>query len=123
MPIGTPIRSASPTDAIIRASVSMLASQRPSSANETNAPMTIAAARRPPKRHTTSVPVTVVPTQVSQRMNRSSQPTRSSRKTRNQLKTVNTTPVFSAVRCSISHAWKSSRWAESEVKVRLVGHG
>ena len=101
----------------------MLASQRPSSANEANAPRTIAAARRPPKRQTTSVPVTAVPTHVSQRMNRSSQPTRSSRNTRNQLKIVNTRPVFSAVRCSISHDWNSSRCAESDVNVRLVGHG
>ena len=123
MPIGTPIRSASPTDAIISASVSMLASQRPSSANEAKPASTIAPARRPPKRQTTSVPATVVPIQVSQRMNWLSQATRLSRKIRNQLKIVKKSPVSSAVRWSISHAWNSSRWAESEVNVRLVGHG
>ena len=50
MPSGTPTRSDRPTAASIRASVSMLASQSPSSANEAKARATITAARTPPKR-------------------------------------------------------------------------
>ena len=62
MPTGTPMRIEISTAALMSASVCMLSSQRPSRANDTNAPKTTSAARRPPKRRTIAVPAMITPT-------------------------------------------------------------
>ena len=56
MPTGMPITSENETAANISASVWMLGSHNPISANEANAARTISPARRPPKRATINVP-------------------------------------------------------------------
>ena len=122
-PSGSPIASDSDTDAIVRANVWTLASQRPINANEKNATRTPSAARRPPKRSTTSVPSTVVPAQVSFRKNDVSQPTRLSRKFAIALKMRKTMLGCGTLRLLLSHAWKLSRSCESEFQVSDAGHG
>ena len=120
-PSGIPTRSDNDTAASMRASVCMLSTQSPVSANTANAPSAQAAARTPPYRSTTSTPATVVPTQVIQPRNRVNQPTRSSRNDAKPLNALKTTFGSWAFRCSSSHVWKSLRWVGSDVQTSRSG--
>ena len=90
IPSGIPTRRERPTEASIRASVSMLSSQRPKSAKVAKADSVIRAARRPPKRSTSATPATVVPAQVSQISSRLNHSTRWSIPELKPSKTVKT---------------------------------
>ena len=102
MPNGTPTASDSSTAADISASVWMLSSQSPMSANETNAAATMSAARQPPKRSTISTEAAIVPTHVSHSSRSLSAVTSQSASARKPSKTAKMTFGFSAVRCSSS---------------------
>ena len=101
----------------------MLSSQRPLAANATNAARAQIAARAPPNRSETRTPATVTPTHVIQPSALVNQVTRSSRKVAKPLNARITTLVFSALRWSTSHVWKSLRCVGSTFQVRPAGHG
>ena len=122
-PSGMPTRSESDTAASMSASVCMLGSHRPISANNANAPSTQSAARQPPKRSTISTKAAVVPTQVMSSKSSFSRLTRSSRKELKPLKIENTKLGSSALRLSVSQTWKSSRYPVSEFHSSHAGHG
>ena len=123
MPTGIPTRRDRPTATSIRASVSMLSSQRPSSANDANADSVIRAARRPPKRSMSNTPAIVVPAQVSQSSSRSNHSTRCSIAELKPSKTVNTIDWSSWPRSVRSHTWKSSSFTESSFQTSRSGQG
>jgi hypothetical protein len=120
MPIGTPIRIEIVTAAVIRASVWMLSSHRPSSANETNARNVIRAARQPPKRSTMSVLAATMPTQVSHSKKSRSAVTSHSQKARKASSTAKN-GLEPSVRCSSSQFCASSSLRGSSSQVRDAG--
>jgi hypothetical protein len=120
MPIGTPMRIEIETAAVISARVWMLSSQRPSSANDTNAPNTISAARKPPKRRTMSVLAAIMPTQVSHSKAFSSAVTSHSANARNPSSTAKN-GFEPSVRCSRSHSCASSSLRGSSSHVSDAG--
>ena len=122
-PSGMPTRSDSDTAASMSASVCMLGSHRPITANDANAPSTHSAARQPPNRSTISTKAAVVPTQVMSSKSSYSRLTRSSRKELKPLKIENTKLGSSALRLSVSQTWKSSRYPVSEFHSSHAGHG
>ncbi len=108
-PSGIPISSESETAAVISAKVCTLSSQRPSTANETNAAATPSAARRLPKRSTTTIPNVAVPTHVSLKKKLVSHETRLSRKFAKPLKIVKTKLGLAPFRSALSQFWNRSR--------------
>ena len=122
MPTGTPMRIEIITAALISASVWMLSSQRPSRANEMNAPSTMSPARRPPKRHTISVPAAIVPTQVSHSMTSRSAVTSHSQAARKASRRAKN-GFEPSVRCSRSHSCASSSLRGSSSQVSDTGQG
>ena len=122
-PMGTPIASERSTAADIRASVWMLSSQRPMSAKDTNEANTISAARQPPKRRTMSVLAATTPGQVSHSSASLRAVTIHSASARKPSKIAKMRLGFSAVRCSSSQSWRSSRRTGSSTQVSDVGQG
>ena len=104
------------------ASVWMLSSQRPLSANVANAASAQIAAFTPPNRSATRTPTIVVPIQVIQPQNRVTQETRSSRNVAKPLNVRMTALGLSAFRWSTSHVWKSFRWIGNAVHTSRPGH-
>ena len=123
MPSGMPTRSESPTAASISASVSMLASQRPSRAKEANADAVITAARTPPNLSTVIVPTAAAPSQLSQRIALVNQSTRSSTNVAKPSNTLKNGLSGVAERWSRSHDWKESSFAERPFQTSEFGHG
>src|SRR5215211_1759094 len=122
-PNGTPMSSESETAASIRASVCTLSSQRPISANDTNAANTISPARQPPYRHTISTPAASVPTQVIHSSASLNAATSQSANARKPSKIAKTMLRSSAVRCSSSQVWALSSRSGSSLQVSALGHG
>jgi len=102
IPSGMPTSSERDTAAIISASVWMLSSHRPLSANVAKATIAQIAAFGPPNRSDTRTPTTAVPIQVIQPQNLISQDTRSSRNDAKLLNAWMTTLGSSALRWSTS---------------------
>ena len=123
MPIGTPTRSESATAASISASVWMLGSHSPISANERNAARTISAARQPPKRSTISVAAAVTPSQVIHSSASVNARTSHSATARNASRMEKMKFGSVAERCSISQPWKSSSSFGSADHTSDCGHG
>ena len=123
MPTGMPITSENETAANISASVWMLGSHSPISANEANAARTISPARRPPKRATISVPVTVTPSQVIHSSASVKALTVHSAIARNASRIEKMKFGSVAERWSISQPWKSSSSSGSADHTSADGHG